>query len=177
MRGGEPDDRAVKARVLTEGTSEGDLLGFYVLRSIPQWIGEQKIVDAGDARLKPFVEAELEKSRAALGVSANVLGSANDWFRWYLDLNVKPLGADFVTEEVGPLADGRFATNRIGHAISRARDSHLHQLIVNHLNAGESVLVVYGASHLMIQRPALDAALGRPCYVGADLKHAAAMCS
>jgi len=36
------------------------------------------------------------------------------------------------------------------------------------LNAGETLLVVFGRSHLMIQRPALDAMLGRPCYVGSE---------
>jgi hypothetical protein len=42
------------------------------------------------------------------------------------------------------------------------------------LNAGETLLVVFGASHLMIHRPALDAMLGSPCYTGSELSSAAA---
>lgn len=174
--GGEPDDLEIKAQVLAEGLSGADLLGFYVLRNIPQWIGERKIEHAGDTRLKPLVEAALANSRAALQLPADVLAGYTEWAEWYEGLNRKPLGAGFATEEIGPLADGRFGTNRIAFAVSRARDAYLHELIIGHLNAGESVLVVFGGSHLMIQRPALDAAIGPPCYVGTQLERAASTC-
>ena len=81
-----------------------------------------------------------------------------------------------MTEEVGPLSDGPHGTNRIGYALSRARDAYLHELVIKHLTDGETVLVVYGASHLTIQRPALDSVLGPPCYVGTDLARAAVAC-
>jgi hypothetical protein len=174
--GGEADELEIKDSILSQGFTNEDLLGFYVLRSIPQWIRERQIEHAGDPRLQNLVTAELSRSRDGLHLPSTVLASYADWARWYHAINRKPLGADFLTEEVGPLADGRFGTNRIAHAISRARAAHLHSLIVTHLNADESVLVVFGASHLMIQRPALDAVLGSPCFVGSDLDRAAVAC-
>lgn len=174
--GGEPDDLEVKAQVLAAGLSTADLLGLYALRNIPQWIGERKIEHAGDPRLKPLVEEVLAEDRAALQLPPDVLAGYSEWAAWYQRLNGKPLGADFATEETGPLADGKFGTNRIAFAVSRARDAYLHNLIITHLQAGESVLVVFGASHLMIQRPALDAAIGPPCYVGTQLSHAVPAC-
>lgn len=174
--GGEPDDLDVKARIIAQGFSTEDLLGFYVLRNIPQWIGERRIDHAADPRLQVLAAAALTRNRAALGLPPTVLPGFAEWAAWYQALNQRPLDASFVTEEVGPLADGRFGTNRIAYAVSRARDSYLHELVVSHLNAGESVLVVFGGSHLMIQRPALDAALDRPCYVGAELRQAASSC-
>ena len=174
--GGEADDLAVKARLVASGVAPTDLLGFYVLRTIPQWIGEKKIDHAGDPRLRPLVTAALARNRAALGLPETALPDYAAWAAWYQKLNGRPIGAAFVTEELGPLADGKFATNRIASAVSRARAAHLHDLIVTHLNRRESVLVVFGASHLMIHRPALNAVLGRPCYVGTDLKQAAAVC-
>lgn len=174
--GGEADDRDVKARILAQGFRAEDLLGFYVLRNVPQWIGEDKIEHAGDARLEPLVADALSRNRDALGLPAEILPGFSEWAAWYQALNGKPLGADFVTEEVGPLADGRFGTNRIAASVSRARAAHLHELVIAHLKAGQSVLVVFGASHLMIHRPALDAVLGRPCYVGVELERAAAAC-
>jgi hypothetical protein len=174
--GGENDDRAVMAQVAANGISGRDLLGFYVLRTIPQWIGEEKIKDAGDPRLQPLATLALARHRAALGLADDTLPDFAAWASWYRALNGRSLGADFVTEEIGPLADGRFATNRIAYAVSRARDDYLHRLIIQHLNAGADVLVVFGASHLMIQRPALDAALGPPCYVGSQLRQASAAC-
>jgi hypothetical protein len=37
-------------------------------------------------------------------------------------------------------------------------------------------MVVFGESHLMILRPALDSMLGTPCYVGDDIKAALNPC-
>ncbi len=174
--GGEADDLEIKARVAAEGISGEDLLGFYVLRNIPQWIGERQITDAGDPRLPGLVAAALAKNRHSLQLAPGILPDFAAWATWYRRLNQQPIGSAFVTEEVGPLADGKFSTNRIGHAISRARGAHLHNLVISHLNARQTVLVVFGASHLMIHRPALDAVLGEPCYTGSDLMAAAAAC-
>jgi hypothetical protein len=174
--GGEPDDRAISAAMVARGLSAADLLGFYALRNIPQWIGERKIENAGDPRLQPLVVAALDRDREALQLPSTTLPGFADWAAWYEGLNHKPIGAGFVIEETGPLADGKFGTNRIAHAISRERDAFLHNQIITHLNSGESVLVVFGASHLMIHRPALDVVLGPPCYIGTDLERALSTC-
>lgn len=174
--GGEPHDLAVKARLFARGISGEDLLGFYVLRNIPQWVREKKIADAADAKLATLIDAALATNRETLQLSAETLPDFAAWSAWYARINGKPIGTDFVTEEVGPLSDGSFGSNRIAYAISRARAAYLHDLVVEHLNRRRSVLVVFGASHLMIHRPALDAVLGPPCYFGADMAQAAANC-
>jgi hypothetical protein len=176
FRGGEPEDAELKTRLLAQAIPQEDVLGFYVLRSIPQWIREQKVKDAGDPRLRDLVQAELARSRTRLGLGSAVLPGYDMWARWYGDLNGRPIGSAFITEEVGPLYDGRFPSNKVAYAISRARGAHLHELIIAQLAAGDSVLVVFGGSHLMIQRPALDAALGHPCYTGSNLRDGAARC-
>jgi hypothetical protein len=174
--GGETNDLDVKRDVLRDGISATDLLGFYVLRNIPQWIGEHRIDNAADPRLEPLVVAALAKNRDLLGLPSDMLPNFAQWCAWYQKLNRKPLGASFTTEEVGPLADGKYGINRIAYAISRARDAYLHNLIISHLNAGESVLVVFGASHFAIHQPALRVSIGRPCYLGTDLAKARAAC-
>ena len=174
--GGEASDLDVKARLFEQGFSAEDLLGFYVLRNIPQWVGEGKIENAADPGLQPLVEEALLRNREALALPADILPDYRAWANWYRLLNGKPIGADFITEEVGPLADGRFATNRIAAAISRSRAAFLHDLIVTRLAGEETLLVVFGTSHLMIHRPALDFVLGSPCYVGDQLPRAATLC-
>lgn len=174
--GGEADDPGIRARIVAQGFSTEDLLGFYVLRNIPQWIGERQIDHAGDPRLRPLVVAALFRSREALQLPSTILPGFTEWKSWYEAVNQRPIGAGFITEEAGPLADGRFGTNRIAYAVSRARDAYLHELIITHLNDKKTVLVVFGGSHLMIHRPALDAVLGSPCYAGADLARAASTC-
>ena len=116
------------------------------------------------------------RNREALALPADILPDHRAWADWYRLRNGKPIGAEFITEEVGPLADGRFGTNRIAAAISRSRAAFLHELIVTRLAEDETLLVVFGASHLMIHRPALDYVLGRPCYFGDELRRAVTLC-
>ena len=174
--GGEADDPDTKARILAAGYSADDPLGFYVLRNIPQWIEGHELENAADPRIEAKIAASLFRRRQQLQLPADVLPGYAEWATWYQKLNGKPIGRDFQIEEVGPLADGPFGTNKIAHAVSKVRDAYLHELIIDRLNADKNVLVIFGGSHLLIQRPALDAVLGRPCYTGANLVEAAASC-
>src|SRR5262245_9502686 len=64
--GGEPDDTDVEARILAQGFSREDILGFYTLRSVPQWMREEKISNAGDVRVKDLIVQELVHNRERL---------------------------------------------------------------------------------------------------------------
>ncbi|GFE79515.1 hypothetical protein GCM10011487_15150 [Steroidobacter agaridevorans] len=174
--GGEPDDTEVRDRVLARGFTLQDLVGFYTLRSVPQWVREQKITGPDDSRTKQLIEAELERSRSRLQAPADPLSSYASWAQWYERTNGKPFDASFTLEEGGPLADGRYATNKISEAIGRVRDEFLLEIIARHLNARDNVLVVFGESHLMMLRPALSSMLGPPCYEGDDLGAAGVDC-
>lgn len=174
--GGEPEDIDVRDRVLARGFTLQDLVGFYTLRSVPQWVREQKIAGPEDSRTQQLIAAELERSRSRLQAPAEVLSSYPSWAQWYEHTNGKPFGASFALEETGPLADGRYATNRLSEAIGRVRDEFLLEIIERHLNARENVLVVFGQSHLMVLRSALSSMLGPPCYEGDDLGAAVDEC-
>ncbi len=174
--GGEPDDAYVRALMTGKGFSDEDLLGYYVLRVIPQWTREKKLNDAADTRLDALVADELTAQRNRLAMAPSVIPDPAVFRAWYARVEGKPLDSGFSVEETGPRADGPFPMNRIAAAISLARDAHLHELMVGMAGKGHSVLVVYGGSHLMIHRPALDQALGKPCYVGTDLRQSSVAC-
>ena len=172
--GGEPDDSQIREALASQGISPDDALGFYTLRTVPQWVRERQIAALDDVRIPALIDAELGRNRERLGLPATVLPNYAAWSEWYARTNGKLFGGKFEPEETGPLADGRYGSNRIAAAISRSRDAFLLDTIAERLNAGETLLVVFGRSHLMIQRPALDAMLGPPCYVGSELSLAAA---
>jgi hypothetical protein len=174
--GGEPDDADIRNGVLGRGFSLQDLLGFYTLRSVPQWIRERKISGSDDERVKSLINGELEHNRKRLTAPATVLPNYTAWAHWYAQANQKDFGATFELEEVGPLADARYRSNKIAAAISRVRDEFLLTIIARHLNVRETVMVVFGASHLMILQPALDSMLGSPCYLGGRLDAAPSRC-
>ena len=171
--GGEPDDTQIRDALISRGVSSEDLLGFYTLRSVPQWLREQKIASPDDPEARTLIDAELAHNRERLELPPTVLPSYATWSEWYERTNRKPFGASFMLEETGPLADGPHGSNRIAAAISGVRDAFLLETIAERLNAGDTSLVVFGGSHLMILRPALDAMLGPPCYVGSEFLPAA----
>ena len=176
IRGGEPDDGELLVRVLQRGHSHEDLLGFYTLRLVPQWIREERINGTDDVRVDLLLEAELEYSRRTLGLDGSVLPNVSAWRTWYKQTNGKPFGSAFDLEEVGPRTDGQYASSQIAAAIGDVRGAFVLEKIAKFLNGGESVMVVFGSSHLMKLRPAIDRMLGAPCYVGERMQDAAGVC-
>lgn len=153
-----------------------DLLGFYTLRSVPQWIREKEIDSASDPKIRSLVEVELKKNRSRLRINARFLPTYETWLHWYSSVNGKVFGATFELEEAAPLSPGPYGTNKIASAISEVRAEYLLHRMAHHVHRGENTMVVYGRSHLMIQRPALDRLLGPPCYVGSDIGAATSVC-
>lgn len=175
--GGEADDLAVRDVARSTGIGDVDLLGYYVLRVIPQWSRDRSISGFGDQKLEQLVNRQLRRSQADLSLPAQIMPDFRSFAAWYEHTNRKPLAAGVGQEESGPLVDGPWPTNRIGAAVSRARDAHLVKQIAERLNQDGSVLVVFGGSHAVIDKPALDAMLGSPCYLGSDMAAAARSCS
>lgn len=175
--GGEANDLAVRDLVRRAGIKDIDLLGYYVLRVIPQWMRDGSMSRPDDPKLAELVDKQLRRSAAELGLPSNLMSDFNSFAAWYLRTNGKPLSKGVDQEESGPLVDGPWRTNRIGAVVSRARDAHLLTQIADRLNSDGSVLVVFGGSHAIIDKPALDAMLGAPCYVGIDIHTAATSCS
>ena len=56
--GGEPDDLNVKRYAMERGIAEADILGFYTLRVVPQWLRERQILTPTDPRLNELVDKE-----------------------------------------------------------------------------------------------------------------------
>lgn len=174
--GGETDDVAVKTFVRRYGVSDRDLLGFYVLRVVPQWLREGTISSTRDPKLAELVNRQLIRSGADLQISADVLPDSAAWASWYERVQGKPVTGGLADDEAGPLADGRWPTNRISELVGRARDAHLFALARHLLRRKGKVMIVFGASHAVVTRPAFDALLGKPCYTGTSITLALSRC-
>jgi hypothetical protein len=174
--GGEANDLDVRLIAQDSGTDPRDVLGFYVLRVIPQWLRDGTLVSTRDPKLAMQVEKQLLRSARDLGLENNVFSGFVAWADWYRNANGKSVEAGIDVEEVGPLADGRWATNRIATSIAKARDTHLLSIISGQVSERKSVVVVFGGSHALILRPAFDEGFGPPCYVGSDISDAKRRC-
>lgn len=174
--GGEPSEADVRRIVASRGISDEDLLGFYVLRVVPQWLSQREFEDLRSMRATNLIDKQLARSRAELKLSSKFLPDAAAWRRWRLNRNVGASPSRIDIEEAGPLADGPWETSRVGAAISRARDTHLFELTRAELARHRSVLVVFGGSHALIQLPALQTLMGPPCYRGDNVESVPSSC-
>jgi hypothetical protein len=173
LLGGEPDETQVMERAAQFGVTRQDLVGFYTLRVVPQWLRDGSASAPMDPRLVPLIERQLARIKTMLGEVDTGMSTYTEWAAWYRRTNGREFGIAFDPEETGPLADGPWRTNRIAASIARARDTHLLRVIGSSLHSHRSVMVVYGGSHAMIVRSALERRFGPPCYFGnqiADLR-------
>ncbi len=176
LLGGEPDDADVRRMTSRLGVTDQDLLGFYVLRVVPQWLSQKKFDDLESSDATDLIGHQLERSRKELGLGTGVLQSAEAWRSWRLLKNPKASLKTVDVEETGPLADGPWPTNAIAASISRARDTHLYEVTKQQLISHDKVMVIYGGSHALIQYPALTVLLGRPCYRGTNVEDVSRSC-
>ncbi len=176
LLGGEPDDAEVRRITSRLGVTDQDLLGFYVLRVVPQWLSQKKFDDLESSGATDLIDQQLERSRKELGLGTGILQGAEAWRSWRLLKNLRADRKTVDVEEAGPLADGPWPTNVIAASISRARDTHLYEVTKQQLSRYNSVMVVYGGSHALIQYPALTALLGKPCYRGANVEDVSRLC-
>lgn len=158
---GEPNDSEIKKRVLESGIPEVDLLGFYIVRQIPQIKRTAKRdsigIDAEISRVIPGFRSRLNYERSL---------SFNDFKSWYKVHVTKPkIYYDVGTDDCAPHA-GADATflQRISSQVGAARDRMVVERIEKMLNQFNRVLVVYGGSHYSTQLPALSKMMGTPTY-------------
>ncbi len=174
--GGEASDLDVMRFAKSNGIKPVDVLGFYALRVIPQWLRDGSLASTRDPNLAALVEKQLSRSARDLGLADQTLSGFASWAQWYRSTNGKAIEGGIDIEEAGPLSDGPWPTNRIAAAIAKARDAHVLALVEEQISTGKSTIVVFGGSHALILRPALNEGLGEPCYVGSDISVAKQLC-
>lgn len=164
FQGGEPSDKQVMDEVAKADISPIDLLGFYIVRQIPQLIRREQINDANDPRLTDEIFSMVGSFSDATGVPIKNLeavdGLAN--FRnWYEAINGVSFTENYRNTDSWPgvtSSSGPRATNTISTKVADARDHHIIGVIDAALRESNTIIVVYGASHHTIQEPALKAA-------------------
>ena len=166
--GGEPTDADVLRTVKATGMSATDLFGFYVLRQIEQWEREGRISGPSD----PQVATQIDRFAAAFEADATVaagelsdVATAGGWKAWYRAVNKVTFERGYRHEDAYPSGAASRATNRMSDAVNDARDRHIVSVIARALRTHDNVLVVYGASHNLVEGPALKA-FGKPRRLG-----------
>ena len=160
--GGEPDDLDVYQAMLAEKYSPEDMVGYYLVRQYPQWVRQKRLEKKS---LEKTASEFIAYTCQQFSIPSVNCTTYEKFKLWYKEKNKKDFPKNFDKEEAAPYSHGRYFTQRISHRVGRFRDAFIVKQIATHLNTHKNVLIVYGASHLLTQLPALQKGLGQPEYV------------
>jgi hypothetical protein len=164
--GGEPEDSDILAEVRTKGMTARDMFATYVLRQIEQWVRETKLASHTDPKLDALIRdyAKPFARDAKIPVTEiSDIATADAFKAWYKATNGVAFDTGYKPQDAWPITpESNRPTNRLIVFIPDARDKHILGVINRSLETKPVVLVVYGASHLDIEAPALEAAFGKP---------------
>ena len=156
---GEPDHQDIYKALRLAGYSAEDVLGFYVVRQVPQWVREH---DPSDGLLQNKVPSFLTHYCKMFVVSS--CPNLKDILAWYKSKTGKNLSPDVSNEEVAPISDGTLFTQRMSTEVGNIRDHFTLQIIEQMLAKYHRLAVIYGAGHFITLRKSFDAALGAPTF-------------
>lgn len=157
--GGEIDHKQLFEELKTQSFTDEDILGFYLVRQIPQWIRQKEnakglLEKKGPGFISHYCKTfEIESAKCP---------SLDQLKAWYQKKNLKKLDINVTTEDVAPRVDGELFTHKVSSAIGIIRDRFTLDIIDAALKKYKKVAVVYGTSHYLTLRKSLEASLGEP---------------
>ncbi len=158
---GEPAETKLIKDWTALGQKPEDLLGFYLVRQIPQFKRQGSFDPLGfPQRADQF----LQRYQKKMGIQVKY--GFEEFVQWYQQHMSKPKSyLDIENNDPAPHG-GPDATyvQRISHEVSFFRDQNVLETIERMLNLYDRVLIIYGGSHLITQEPALEQELGKAEY-------------
>lgn len=153
----EPDDVSIKNSVIQSGYTDRELLFFYGLRQIPQYI-RQGINDEKTIKRRMLQYLEHTGIRR-LKISAPIM-SLEEFEKIFFAKLARKIDYLMVnTDIVSPRVDNRPEwPNRMSYQVGEVRELHIARMIEERVNEYQHVMIVYGAGHLVKERAALEAA-------------------
>lgn len=154
---GEPSDDEILKGVVRKGYEDKELVLFYLLRQIPQMKREDSLQrETFAAQANTYLDRRVKR----LNINSQI--SFDDFTTWYQQKMDKTFNLDDIDTEVpAPHYDGTYM-QKLSHEVGVIRDSTIIKRIANSLNDHDTVMVVYGGSHLSVQRLALEDMLDKP---------------
>lgn len=168
---GEPRNQQIKDEIVKEGYSAEDLLGFYLVRQIPQYRRQ------GDFDRKNFADrAEKQLRGFQYQLGTDLKFGFKEFDAWYSKHMTTPKSYLDITNNDPAPHGGPDATyvQKISNKVGVIRDRAIVKTIERMLGTYSRVLVVYGGSHLITQEHAIESMMDKATYFRAVEKLASA---
>lgn len=160
--GGEIAHRELYHQLKSLGFQDVDVVGFYLLRQIPQWLrDESNPIRLIDKRGPSFIRHYCK----VFGIDQTNCPNLDTVSVWYEKNSGRKLSAKVDTEEVAPIHGSPIFTHRISAAIGSIRDRYTLSLIEAYMLKHKRVAVIYGGSHYLTLRKSIEKSLGKPVKI------------
>jgi hypothetical protein len=156
--GGEPSDEEVFSSMAAKSYDTRDILAFYVLRQIPQWLQEHGVIE--EVIFTELAARYLDQSSGHVPEQASL--TLDDFAAWYSAH--KGECDDFLAiapDDFAPYASPEANYfQRLNYTLGIIRERHLDTLIADSLKTNDKVMVVYGDAHLVRSSPVFEKMFG-----------------
>lgn len=150
---GEPTDLTILKHIQKRSYTVDDLVGFYIIRLIPQW--RRKNILQNEDLENRIVRVANKILRENLSIDDSYSWVRfNSWYKKKLEDQFDP--SKITEDSISPRIDKNPTfLNILSHEIGMARERHIVKIIETTINQYDRVLVIYGAGHLVKQRAVL----------------------
>jgi hypothetical protein len=155
--GGEPAPKAIWKIINGKGFFLEDLLGFYVLRIIPQLKQEKHVSYNFRAQVEKMIKRHIKNLDMK-----NFEYSYQDFTAWYERKTGRVFNKKDITRRLlSPnIKDKPNFFQKLAQKASVARDTHIMKLIADSMNRYNNVLIIYGGGHYMRQKNSIEKMMG-----------------
>ncbi len=167
VMGAEPEDREVLSYAERNGVGAVDLVGFYMLRQLPQMVRAEQIETVDGPGMETAVTQLAPYFADQIGLQAEEVESIDtlpEFQTWYAGFNDRPFDDVLSGRDSVPSSqlEDPAPSNFVSDVVADARDTFILDTIADALDDCDHVVIVYGGSHHTVQDPALRAAFGAP---------------
>ena len=149
--GGEPSDKDILEGMKQAGYNGKDQMGFYLMRVIPYLKTKDNFATAADEYL--------QKHESLQHIPENErLKNFDEFKQWYKQHAQKEFDTNN-KDDLAPIRDGT-ELQKMAYLTGKIREESIDPKIMNAVNEYGSVLVVYGAGHLIESQPKFEQAFG-----------------
>jgi hypothetical protein len=156
---GEPDHQDIYRGLKAKGYTDEDVIGFYTVRQIPQWVREGKNKSGLLKREIPPFAAHYCKIFSLLKCP-----QYSGIIKWYKTKLGHELTSNVSNEETAPFKDGKLLTQKMSAEVGVIRDHFTLNVIEQLLARYKRVAVIYGAGHFLTLENSFSSALGPPSF-------------
>ncbi len=154
----EPSDQFILSEMQKKGFSAVDVVGYYLIRTIPQWQREKTLQSDFEKQATGF----LKWMSTTIGLPKDKFVTYPEFQNWFATHNETGRSIlEIKNGDLGPIVSGSMTYfQKLAFDMTRIREKRIETVISEALSNNNTVLAIYGDSHLVVSRRVFQKMLG-----------------